>query len=81
MKIYITEMLRWGEEETHHYIIGAYSTDVQAEFAGEVEKTWRGGKYDYRVIEVVLDQPTDDDKWKYHMQCVVPESMKKEKAA
>lgn len=68
MNVYITEMLRWGEEETHHYIVGVYSNVVQAEFAGEVEKSWRGGKYDYRVVEKKLDEPVGDEQWKHHMQ-------------
>jgi hypothetical protein len=33
--IYITEMLRWGDDESHHYIIGAYSTNEEASYAGE----------------------------------------------
>ena len=70
LKIYVTEMLRFGEFETHHYILGTYSTKEQAKFAGEIEKTWRGGKYDYQVVETSMDEPMDQDKWEHHNACV-----------
>lgn len=67
--IYITEMLRWGDDESHHYITGAYSTDRDAIIAGEVEKSWRGGKYEYRVVPVEVDKPLDSDQVKHHEGC------------
>jgi len=67
--IYITEMLRWGDDESHHYIIGAYSTNEEAIYAGEVEKTWRGGKYEYRVVAMEVDKPLDSDQVKFHEEC------------
>jgi hypothetical protein len=67
--IYITEMLRWGDDESHHYIIGAYSTIQDAEYAGEVEKTWRGGKYEYRIVPKEIDAPLDSDQVKHHEDC------------
>lgn len=64
--IYITEMLRWGDTETHHYIVGAYSTMQSAELVGEIEKSWRGGKYDYRIVTVNVDEPLDIRKLDNH---------------
>lgn len=49
-KLFVTEMLRWGDEESHHYIVGVYSTLATAKLAGEAEATWRGGKYEYRIV-------------------------------
>ena len=69
--IYITEMLRFGKLESHHYIIGAYTSKDAAIFAGEVEKSWRGGKYDYQVIASPIDAVPDTDKYEYHTQCYV----------
>ena len=68
--LYITEMLRWGEQETHHYILGVYSSKEAAIFAGEVEKSWRGGKYDYQVVPVKLDTVSGQEQYEYHIQCV-----------
>jgi len=67
--IYITEMLRWGDDESHHYILGVYSTREGAAFAGEVEKSWRAGKYEYRVVPMKLDAASGQDQYEHHMQC------------
>jgi hypothetical protein len=67
--IYITEMLRWGDTETHHYIIGAYTTESLATYYGEVEKTWRGGKYEYRIVPVEVGKPLDTEKVELHTEC------------
>lgn len=67
--IYITEMLRWGDDESYHYIIGAYSSINDATYAGEVEKTWRGGKYEYRIAPVELNEPLEQEKIKHHEDC------------
>jgi hypothetical protein len=56
MKIYVVEMLRWGDTESHHYIVGAFTTRDKAEDAGTSEEYWRGGKYEHRVVEVGLDE-------------------------
>jgi len=68
--LYITEMLRWGESDTHHYVVGVYSTREAAEFAGEVEQSWRGGiKYEYRVVVVELDVDVGQEQLAYHLSC------------
>jgi hypothetical protein len=67
--LYVTEMLRWGEQETHHYIVGVYSSKEGATFAGEIEKTWRGGKYDYQVVPMELDASAPDEQYQYHISC------------
>lgn len=68
---FITEMLRWGDTETHHYIVGAYSTRELAAHAGEVEKSWRAGKYEYRIVEVIIDAPIDDEMLINHNECKI----------
>lgn len=55
--VFITQMLKYGCTESHHYILGVYSTKAEAELAGEVEKTWRGYAYEPNVIEMELDKP------------------------
>lgn len=68
--VYITTMYRFGSTERHSYIVGAYSSKEQAQFAGECEKSWRGGKYDYLIKETELNSPVPEEIWKYHMECV-----------
>lgn len=67
--MYITEMLRWGNDETHHYIIGVFSSLKEAKYNGEVEKAWRGGKYEYRIVEAELDAGLDSEKKAWYEKC------------
>ena len=69
MKLYALEMLRWGDVETHHYMVGVYSTYAQAEIAGDVEKTWRAGKYEPRIVAFDLDH-IDKEKTDLWRECV-----------
>lgn len=55
MTIFAVTMKRWGDDETHHYMIGAFSTHERAVWEGEIEKTWRGGKYEYHIDEFEID--------------------------
>ena len=71
--LYITQMLRWNSDESHHYIVGVYSTREGAQFAGEVEKSWRGGKYDYRIVPIELDAAVGPDEYAYHTSCIPKE--------
>lgn len=64
--VYITEMLRWGDTESHHYIVGVYSSLKAAELAGQVEESWRGGKYSYVVNEFHIDEPIPEEQLSYH---------------
>ena len=66
MILYVTEALRWGDRESHSYVVGVYDTKEQAELAGNVEKTWRGGKYDYTVNEYLLNE-IQPDMLKFHL--------------
>ena len=50
-------MLRFGNEEAHHYIVGVYSSKEGANFAGDMEEEYRGGKYEKRIIPIELDAP------------------------
>lgn len=56
MTVFVVEMLRWGDDETHHYILGVFNSLREATKAGEIEKSWRGGKYEHKVVgfEVML---------------------------
>jgi len=72
MKVYVTEMLRWGDREKHSYVIGVFSTREAAELAGDVEVTWRAQKYEFCVTEFDLDDPIAPSKLLYHYDCTDP---------
>jgi hypothetical protein len=69
--LYVVEMLRWGDREKHSYVIGVFSNEWQAKQCGEIEKSWRGGKYEYEVKTIALNDWGDEDDKKYenHEQC------------
>lgn len=69
--LYVVEMLRWGDREKHSYVIGVFSNEWQAKQCGEIEKSWRGGKYEYEVKSIALNDWDDEDDKKYenHEQC------------
>lgn len=60
-KIFVVEMRRWGEDETHHYIIGAFTSKEEAEIAGDIERTYRGSKYEPFIEELPILES--------HLQC------------
>lgn len=72
MRVYIAQMLRWGDSETHHYILGVFSNKEDAELVCDMEKSWRVCKYEPNVIEIMLDEFASDfqEKLEYHKQCV-----------
>lgn len=76
MLVHIVEMLRWGNEEKHHYIVGVYTNLEKAKLIGEAEKTWRAGKYEARVLSVVLNEDTDAEIHGYHKECMKNEATK-----
>jgi hypothetical protein len=63
--LYVVEMLRWGDREQHSYVIGVFDSDDDAKQCGEIEKSWRGGKYEYEVKSIALNDWDDRDGEKY----------------
>lgn len=58
-------MLRFGDTESHHYIVGVFATEELANRAGFIEKAWRGGtKYEYRVVAENINEELPDLYWK-----------------
>lgn len=59
-KVYVVTMQRWGGSETHNYVQGVFTDKAQADKCGEAEKAWRGGKYEPRITEMILDEHDQD---------------------
>lgn len=71
MFLYVTEMLRYGDREKHSYVLGVFSSEEKAEYAGDVEKSWRACKYEPRVTKLELDTVDNwSDKVLHHLRCV-----------
>ena len=62
MKVYIITMYRWGDRESHSYVLGVFTTKTKAENAAYEEQIYRGGnKYYPEVLEVPIDGIVHDD--------------------
>lgn len=53
--VFVVQMDRWGDDESHTYVVGVFSSRMAAMHAGIDEKNYRGGKYEPRVVELGLD--------------------------
>lgn len=53
--VYTVRACRWGDKESHSYIVGVYSKKAAALKAAQTERDYRGGKYECEVIEWTLD--------------------------
>ena len=71
-KVFVVEMLRWGDAENHSYVHGVYSTREAAEKAGQVQAVWRGGKYDPRITECEIDPRNKEEvsAEEYYQSCL-----------
>ena len=54
-KCYVVHMLRYGNSESHSYILGVFSKKHSAMSAGSAEQLYRGNKYEPNIVECILD--------------------------
>lgn len=55
--IYVVNMRRWGDRESHSYLLGVFSSKHKAQMAGEKEWEDRGcGKYIPDIKEVKINE-------------------------
>ena len=52
--VYTVRACRWGDRETHSYIVGVYAKKHAAQKAAKTEEEWRGGKYECEILEFEL---------------------------
>lgn len=72
--LFVATAYRWGERENHSYVVGVFSTKERAEYAADVEYTWRGcGKYECKIDEVSLDE-INAEADAYHKSCIRKDS-------
>ena len=50
MKIYVTTMYRYGDRESHSYVIHAGTDKMEAWQEGVDENDYRGCKYEFEVV-------------------------------
>lgn len=59
-EVYVTTMYRWGDRESHSYLVGIFKSGKAALFAARREEDNRGGKYLAMVEAVELGHDGSD---------------------
>lgn len=54
-EVFVVKMNRWGDSELHSYVEGVYDTREQAEEMGQLEKAYRGGKYEPEILSCLMN--------------------------
>ena len=60
--VYTVRACRWGDRETHSYIVGVYAKKHGAQKAAKIEEEWRGGKYECEILEWILGEGLEGRK-------------------
>jgi len=66
IRVFVVELLRYGDKESHHYITGVYSTYKAALKNAREAMDDRGGKYDAQIFTAYIDEP-----WKLELYRVI----------
>jgi len=77
MKVYIVTAYRWGDRETHSYVVGVFDDKELSILAAKTEKEWRGGKYDCEVVSMKLNESRENNN--YVVEYKIEEYFKNEK--
>lgn len=55
MKLYIVTAYRWGNKESHNYVIGVFDNKDVASQQAKYEEERRSGKYTCEIIETEVN--------------------------
>lgn len=56
MTLYVVTMYRFGNTESHSYLLGVYDELYEAVMNAKGERDYRGGKYEAQILRVELNQ-------------------------
>ena len=57
MLIYVVTAYRFGDRESHSYVVGAFDNEEESLKQANLEREWRGGKYECEVRSMELNDP------------------------
>lgn len=57
MNVYIITAYRFGDKESHSYVVGVFDNYKSALACAELEEDGRSGKYQCEVIEKTINDP------------------------
>jgi len=55
MLIYVVTAYRFGDRESHSYVVGAFDNEEESLKQAKLEREWRGGKYQCEVRSMELN--------------------------
>jgi len=55
MNIYVVTAYRFGDRESHSYVVGAFDNEEESLKQAKLEREWRGGKYQCEVRSMELN--------------------------
>jgi hypothetical protein len=56
MLVYIVTAYRFGDRESHSYVVGAFDNEEESLKQAKLEREWRGGKYECEVRSMELNE-------------------------
>ena len=56
MLVYIVTAYRFGDRESHSYVVGAFDNEEESMKQAKHEREWRGGKYECEVRSMELNE-------------------------
>jgi hypothetical protein len=56
MLVYIVTAYRFGNRESHSYVVGAFDNEEASLKQAKIEREWRGGKYECEVRSMELNE-------------------------
>ena len=56
MLIYVVTAYRFGDRESHSYVVGAFDDQENALKQAKLEREWRGGKYECEVRSMNINE-------------------------
>lgn len=54
--VFIVTAYRYGDKESHSYVVGAFNNKEEAIKQSNIEREWRGGKYECEVKSMKLNE-------------------------
>ena len=69
--VYTVRACRWGDRETHSYIVGVYQKKHAAVKAADIEGEFRGGKYECEILEWILEEGIEGENKEQHRHKVI----------
>ena len=63
MLIYVVTAYRFGDRESHSYVVGAFDNEEESLKQAKLEREWRGGKYQCEVRSMNINETLESKNY------------------